>query len=422
VFGKLYPKSPFGAETWWRCERLQNPSEPMRTTVARLPALLDKRLAEPAGRTALEAAAKVARGQADADADHWLQGLADACHAAGLDEQARNFAKEAGERANSSAAWLKLGDLHVEAKQYAEAAAAYERSWKADPKLALPLWLRGWALEKAGQPGGPEARQLALTLPLGDEDARYKLADELINRRRLGAELSAAAREQRRMILRLANLGSNVGRNSQARLSGDRGLDLKEAVEASQNFLFRLQYTGAYFFKNSDYLNVLHRLASQRARALLAQGDVVGSVREAEAALALLPGIDPADVLVPQLAKAGHTAEADRVYAAAAVVCDRLCKDYPQSAEFLNERAWLGASCRRDLEAATDAARKAVELEPNHANFHDTLAEVLFQRGDKDGALAEVKKCVELAPANTRYPKLRARIEAGDRAAPLPER
>jgi tetratricopeptide (TPR) repeat protein len=425
VFGKLYPKASLAAETWWRYERLQNPSEPMRTTVSKLPALLDNRLAEPSGRAALEAAAKVARGQADADADRWLQGLAEACQSVGLDEQARNFAKEAGERANSWAAWLRLGDLHADVKQFAEAAAAYERSWKADSRQALPLWLHGWALEKAGQPGGPEARQLARMLPLGDEDARYKFAEDLVKRAAFGQALRDTARGERQMILRLSVPQSNIARNAQARLSGDRGMssDRLELADSTQRFLLRLLRTTAYFFRNQDYLNVLHRLANQRAQGLLAKGDVAAAVRDAETAQALLPAaLEPAIVVVPELAKAGHQAEADRVYKVTAEVYDRLCKDYPQSGEFRNNRALLSARCKRDLDAATELARKAVELVPGHVNYRETLAEVLFQRGDKDAALAEIKRCVESQPKDVYYAKQKARMEAGDRGVPVPER
>jgi tetratricopeptide (TPR) repeat protein len=425
VFGKLYPKAPLAAEVWWRYERVQRPDEPMRVTVAKLPARLDKRLAEPEGRSALEAAAKVARTQPPADADRWLQGLAQACQAAGLDEPARVYAREAAEKTNSAAAWLRLGDLHAEAKQYADAAAAYERSWQADLKEPLPLWLRGWALDKAGRPGGREARELARTLPLGNEDTRNKFADELVNRIAYGPEMRDAAREEWRLVLRLSKLDSATGRNAERLLAGDRGAypDRLAAADADRRFLVRLLRGNTYFLKNQSYLVVLHRVHRDRAEGLLAKGDVAGAVREAETAQSLLPGGDePIAALVPELTKRGHAAEADRLYKAAADVQDRLCKDYPQSAEFRNNRAWLAARCKRDLDTAAEFARKAVALEPAHINYRETLAEVLFQKGDKPAALAEIKRCVEAEPKNSYFAKQQARMEAGDPNAPLPER
>ncbi|HEY1377733.1 MAG TPA: hypothetical protein VGF55_13120, partial [Gemmataceae bacterium] len=425
VFAKLYPKAPLAAETWWQSLRLEHAVEPMRDTVTRLPALLDKRLAEPAGRAALEAAAKAARSRPDADAERALQGLGEACRAAGLDEQARALVEEAAKRTNSAAAWLRLGDLHAEAKQYADAADAYERAWKADSKQSLPLWLRGWALEKAGRPGGPEARQLAHALPLADEDARIKLADELAKRSDLGPEMMEQVRAERRLVVRLGGPGSRNGRSAEGRLCEDPGAfpDRRAAAACADRFLIRMLRSNSYFLKNESYLRTLHRRAAYRARGLLAAGDVAGAVREAEAAEALLPGSDePAESLVPGLAKAGHAAEADRLYAAPAAVLDRLCKDYPQSAGFHNDRAWLAARCRRDLDPALEHARKAVELAPSSANIRATLAEVLFQRGEQAAAVAEIKRCVELEPKSEVYAKRLRRIESGDRDAPVGER
>jgi tetratricopeptide (TPR) repeat protein len=423
VFAKLHPKAPLAAEAWWRYLRLEHPEAAMRDIVDRLPALLDKRLAEPAGQATLEAAVKVARTQSDPD--RWLRGLSEACQAAGLDEQARAYSNEAAERSTGPAAWLKLGDLHAGAKQYAEAAAAYERAWRADAKQAAPLWLRGWALEKGGQPGGPEARELAHTLPLADEAARMKLAMELSGRSSFGPELKAATRDELRLILRLGSPASATAREAQRLLCFDSGAypDFLAAADADQRLALRQLRTATYYLRIPGYLVAVQRRAIHRARGLLAAGDAAGAVRETEAAAAMLPGSDePAVFVVPELAKRGHAAEADRLYAAPARVLDKLCKNYPQSAEFLNNRAWLAARCRRDLDRAVELARKAVELEPKRASWRDTLAEALFQRGDKAAAVAEIKRCVELEPADAYFAKQRARMEAGDKDAPVPER
>jgi tetratricopeptide (TPR) repeat protein len=71
---------------------------------------------------------------------------------------------------------------------------------------------------------------------------------------------------------------------------------------------------------------------------------------------------------------------------------------------------------------ALEYGRKAVELEPHHANYRETLAEVQFQRRDKAAALAEIKRCIELDPKNPYYAKQRARMEAGDPAVAVPAR
>jgi hypothetical protein len=425
VFGKLYPKAALAAETWWRYGRLKYPNESMRATIARLPALMDKRLAEPEGRAALADATMVARAQPDADADRWLQGLAEACQSADLTAEARACAKEAAERTKSAAAYLRLGDLYAEAAQFADAAAAYDGAWQADNKQSLPLWLRGWALEKAGQPGGKEARELAHTQLLGHEDARLKFAEDLTKRSAFGPELAAASSAEVRLVVRLTGPAYSAGHNSQRLIRTDREMssDHLAIAAADLRYLMLLLHAKRFFYRNQDYLNVLHHMATNRARGLLDKGDMVGAVREADAAMAFLPGhSEPAAVLVSALAKKGYTAKAEHIYEVTVTEQDRLCKDYPQSAEFRNNRAWTAACCRRDLDLAVDYARKAVELAPTMSGYRETLAEALFQHGDKATAVDEIKRCIEMEPKNKYFARQRQRIEAGDPTAALPER
>jgi tetratricopeptide (TPR) repeat protein len=424
VFGKLFPKAPLAAEAWWRSLRLRRPAESMRDTVARLPALLDRRLAGPEGRAAVAESARVARAQPDAEADRWLQGLGEACQAAGLDEEARTYFEEATRRGGSAAAWLKLGDFHADGKRWADAAAAYERAWRADVRQPLPLWLHGWAKARAGAADGRAAMELAHTLPLANEEARLTFADELAKRSAQDPEPAEAARRERRLILQLGGPDSSRGRNAQGVLSGDPAAfpDRLDAADCTQRFLVRMLRTNAYFKRHQGYLSVLHRLEADRARGLLAKGDVVGAVQAATAAQSILPGdISLATRLVPELARRGLTAEADRVYGAAAPVQDKLCRDWPASAAFHNGRAWLAACCRRDLDDALAHARKATELVPERAGYRETLAEIHFQRGERDAALERIQQCLTMEPKNAYFAKQKQRFEAGDRMAPVPE-
>ncbi len=50
----------------------------------------------------------------------------------------------------------------------------------------------------------------------------------------------------------------------------------------------------------------------------------------------------------------------------------------------------------------------------------DTLAEILFQLGKKDEAVATQKKAITLSPKRVYFKKQLARIEAGDPNAPRP--
>ena len=77
----------------------------------------------------------------------------------------------------------------------------------------------------------------------------------------------------------------------------------------------------------------------------------------------------------------------------------------------------MSACCRRNLDKALQHAEKAVELSPSTAGYLDTLAEVHFQRGDKDKAIAMQKRAVKLNPKKSYYRKQLKRLEAGDPSA-----
>src|SRR5262249_1279739 len=124
---------------------------------------------------------------------------------------------------------------------------------------------------------------------------------------------------------------------------------------------------------------------------------------------------------VPELERRGRKADADGLYARVVSPYDALCKEYPQSAQFQNDRAWLAACCHRDLDAALEHARKAIELDPRAAGYRDTLAEVHFQRGEKDKAIGLMRECLRMAPHKTYFARQLRRFEAGDPTVPPPE-
>jgi Flp pilus assembly protein TadD len=154
---------------------------------------------------------------------------------------------------------------------------------------------------------------------------------------------------------------------------------------------------------------------------LLAAGKVDEALREAAKCLEEMPGdVDVATLLVPELDKAGRRREADTLFNQVLAVFDGVCKDHPKCAWAHNSAAWLAACCRRDLDAGLARAQKATKLSPDVAGYQDTLAEVWFQRGEKDKAVAAQKKAVELDPKKAYYRKQLKRFEAGDPSAPRP--
>lgn len=64
-----------------------------------------------------------------------------------------------------------------------------------------------------------------------------------------------------------------------------------------------------------------------------------------------------------------------------------------------------------NLGAALKNAEKAVSLEPNNANFIDTLAEIDFRRGEKQSAIKLIKRAIELDPEEPFYQSQLDRFE-----------
>lgn len=422
VLAKLFPKTPAAAGLWWRVVRVRHPAEGTRESIDRVAALLDRRLAAPAGREMLTAAIAFANDRSPAEAPLLLQALAEACQAAGLPDDARTLMADAARRLDAVSGWLRLGDLLAEQQRFAESAAAYDSAWNKDERRALPLWLAGWARQQAGDARGRDACDRAHRLMLGDEMARGAFVEELLKRIAFGPEMAVAIRRERKLIVALGDLSSVRARSAQGGLAADPppGADRLQAAGDAQRYLIRLLRSNVSFRQPDSYLIVLHQLHDHRARGLLARGEVEAAVQAASAASALLPGdTSPAEYLVPDLVKLGRSAEADRVYREPAGVLDKLIADYPQSAAFRNSRAWLAARCRRDLPLAVEHARAAVAARPDAAAYHDTLAEALFQSGDQAGAKAAIQKAIELEPKDRKYRQHRARIEAGDLNMPV---
>jgi tetratricopeptide (TPR) repeat protein len=130
--------------------------------------------------------------------------------------------------------------------------------------------------------------------------------------------------------------------------------------------------------------------------------------------------VDLPILLVPLLERAGCKTDAEKLYADVLGLYEKMCREYPRCAGAHNSAAWLSACCRRNLDEALAHATRAVDLAPDNPTFLDTLAEIHFQRGDKDKAIAVQKKVIELDPKKPYYRNQLRRMEAGDPAAERP--
>jgi tetratricopeptide (TPR) repeat protein len=342
--------------------------------------------------------------------------LADAAQAAGLDELARSCL----EKSSAPAALVRLGDLLADKGRWEEAAKRYRQAWEKDRRQPLPLFLSGLALTRAGKAAeGGKVMERAHMLPLGDETVRQSFAQELARR-----GLREGLRRETEM-LRLVSLPESYAFGAAARFQAIEAAgrkDYRSAERAYEQAMLRCLHAWTNFVQPAAYVGVpalAHRL---RAAALINEGDAEGARREVRLAQNLTPGnIDLAILLVPALEKRGLTGDADKLFADTLAVYERLCKEYPRCAWAHNSAAWLSACCRRNLDGALAHARKAVELGPDTPSYLDTQAEVHFQRGEKDQAVALQKRVISLDPKKGYYRKQLKRLEAGDPRAELPD-
>jgi hypothetical protein len=420
VLEQIWPTSKTAARVWWLYFMDKDPREETVARLKRIQALLDAR-SEPKEFAQLAHALEEATRTKSDRAEQALMGLAETCLVLGKNDRSRDYlVKAANLPIHGAAPLLRLGDFYAEQKRWREVAEAYGQAWEKLPTQPLALHLRGWALQHLGkEKEGAELIQRAHWLPLGRADARLEYADALAER-----GLAEAAGQERLFVGRTAAYEASELAKMQSGLQDDAiaRKDFLQAAEDGQRILLLVLRFGAGFVRAQGFLNVPAAVHRYRARGLLAAGKIDEARREIELSLRYLPGdIDWAILMTGELEQHGLRGDADRLFDRVFEVNAAACVVYPRSATLHNSLAWLAARCHRKLEVAREHARKAVELKPDNAGLLDTLAEVDFQSGRKEAAIAMMKRCIQLEPRREYYRKQLQRFEAGDPKAEVPE-
>lgn len=315
---------------------------------------------------------------------------------------------------------LAYGDFLMKEGRFKEAAAIYARVWKAEPDAALPLFLKGQALVKAGDDkAGKAVIELAHWVPLGDERARAHFCEELTKR-----GYDEDSKREMQLILDTGWFRSYEVGNMHLRMAR-RLARQKEYAKAAQYYekdVISLFRTGASFQEPRAYLTVPELARTYRLRAMLAAGKTEDALKEAKQSLDILPGnVELAIDFVPELERAGRKKEADALYAQVRDTYAAAIKDFGSSADLRNSVAWVMVNCNRDLDEAKKHAEKAVALKPDAAGYIDTLAEVHFRLKDRPKALELMKKCAAIEPKNPYYRKQLERFEKKPFDSPTPD-
>jgi tetratricopeptide (TPR) repeat protein len=430
----IFPKDKLAAEVWFEFLQKKFPEDKTAAVLRRVRDLFEH------GKVGKDFAglAREAEGLTDRlpsqERAQWLQGLGETCLAAGRDDLAQTYLEKAardsggpgpamilarsGERV-TTAAFLKLGDLHADKKRWRQAAECYGEAWESDRKDIVPLYLWGWALTQAGQEKqGKELMARAHLMPLADAAERYRLAEELARRK-----LADGARQEHDLIISTSEFHSFYVTNIMNRVARDAlsQKDYLKAADCYQRLMLNLMYRGGSFREAKDHLVVPYLVHARRAQGLVAAGRISEARPHIEACLDVLPwDLDLPIALVPELDRAGHKKEGDHLFARVFTFYEKLCADHPRSGSWHNSLGWLAARCRRRLDGGLEHAREAVALDPKNAGFLDTLAEVHFQRGEKGKAIALMKECIGREPKREYFRKQLRRFEAGDLAAEVP--
>jgi tetratricopeptide (TPR) repeat protein len=317
------------------------------------------------------------------------------CQIRGDQELTRQYFTEAAEADAALAG--RAGDLALAESNWSNAAKFYATAAKTAPTDTLASYLCGYALSKSGaaEEGAKQLRSAKL-VALSPE-ARLVLAGGLQER-----GLKNEAVEELELVRRTA-LPDSTQATSAAQYVGNivnRG-EPARAAECWEHLRLHVLNTNSNFNEVEGYLSLSQLIHRARASAAIGLAQADKAAAELEACDKLLP----ADVrlvveLVPKLNRAGMSAVADSLFERAYADHQRVIEEFPQSAVHFNNAAWICARAQRKLEEALALAETAVKLAPDEAAYRDTLAEVHFQRGDRDAAVAAAQKCIELAPDN----------------------
>lgn len=297
---------------------------------------------------------------------------------------------------------LKLGDLLAEEGDWAAAAKHYAEAVKAAPADSLPLFLQGLALTKAGQEAeGQKLIRLAELVALAPE-ARLALASGL--QQRGHKELAAA----QFMIVQRTALPDSSPVAGAAQQVGNliNGKEPRRAADSWEQLLLHVLNANSGFVEVEGYLTLPHVIHKVRAKAALAEGKQDELLAELGRCQKLLPGdVRLVVEFIPKLDKSGQQDAADLLFSQAFNLHYGVCDEFKASATYLNNAAWLAARAQRKLDEALDLSQRALALAPNDSAYHDTLAEVHFQRGDREAAVRAAKRALELAPSNATFAK-----------------
>ncbi|MGO9113172.1 MAG: hypothetical protein ACLP9L_28395, partial [Thermoguttaceae bacterium] len=421
VISRLYRDQDTIAVLLWRALRRQFPGEDRPTALRHLRRLLtgkpDATAVEEIGRLVHRVEPQLEAANSDGSPDdetsdpraRKLLALATLFHRYGQSKLTTEYLALIG-KGVSARTLIDRGNLYAEEKQWNEAAKSYEAAWTKDRRSAAALYLLGWAQANRGEEAdGRKRMELALVVPLADGESRHDLIQTLVRlhqddaaaRQRLWV-LRVAAMHDRSIIQVLMETGDAAAEKADAANMATVWQRVAAELLSGSVFLTEIRY----------YLQPPVSAHSARARELLRAGKTAEAIKELHQA----ESVQPANIQLAldcdaELRRHGAAGDADALYRRMLEQHEAFCRDFPRSATYHNDLAWLAANLDRDLDKALTHAQRAVDLEPQSSGILDTLAEVQFRRGNRADAVRLAKRCLEMEPDGEHYKKQLARFE-----------
>jgi tetratricopeptide (TPR) repeat protein len=278
------------------------------------------------------------------------------------------------------------------------------------------LWLKGWAQHKTGAADeGADAMSRAARQSLADGARRFALARAI-------SQAGADAGPQWELVRRLDDPDSWETTQSYRETANAAHISgrYSTAADFGAIWLLRSLRGRGEFTQPAAYLSQPYLLHRARSLDDATKGDWPAALREAGICLAALPMNTMVPIeLCPLLDSHGRRGDADELFKRVFAPLSGLCAEFPDAAEMHNSLAWMCAKCGRELDAAADHAASAVRVSPTNTAYLDTLAEVDFRRGDREGAVELMKKCLAFDARSAYFQSQMKRFTASA-AATLP--
>lgn len=296
---------------------------------------------------------------------------------------------------------IHLGDICAAEGDWQGAAKHYAATVRANPADSSARYHLADALAKNGDEDGAIKERLQANLLVLAPESRLGLAASLAS---AGQKPDAA--KQYELVCRTALPDSPIATNASREIGKliDANEPRRAALYWEQILLHALNTTAPFTEAEGFPLLATQVIHKARAQAAIAEGNAATVGAELSSCEKILP----ADVrltveLIPELRRAGMTEQADGLFERALVLHRQVIQEHPMSATYLNNAAWICGRGQRGLDEGLEFALKAVELMPHEAAYQDTLAEIYFQRGEREQAVAAATKCLEIAPANKMF-------------------